>query len=79
MWSVRSLNVSLQEGADGLLDNGVNASLLVLVDLVEADVVLAVACVAELRHGWRKAGKTGSIAVQEGGGARGAMAAEGLL
>jgi hypothetical protein len=47
---LRSLNVALEEGADGLLDDGVYARLFVLVNLVQANVVLAVLGVAELRH-----------------------------
>lgn len=47
---VRSLNVAFEEGANGLLDDGVDARLLVLIYLVQADVVLAVLGVAERRH-----------------------------
>jgi hypothetical protein len=48
---LRCVNVALKKSAYSLLDNGVNASLLILVDLVETDVVLTIACVAKLRHG----------------------------
>ena len=47
---LRGLNVALEQDADGLLDNSVNASLGVLVDLVQTNVILAVAGVAKLRH-----------------------------
>jgi hypothetical protein len=48
---LRSFNVSLEKDADCLLDNGVDSGLGILINLVEADIVLAVACVGELRHG----------------------------
>jgi hypothetical protein len=47
---LRLLNVSLEQDAHCLLDDCVDASLGVLVHLIQADVVLAVAGVAELRH-----------------------------
>jgi hypothetical protein len=51
---LRSLNVTFEERADGLLNNGVNAGLLVLIDLVQADIVFAVAGIAKLRHTERR-------------------------
>jgi hypothetical protein len=48
---LRSLNVSLEKDADCLLDNGVDSGLGILINLVEADIVLAIAGVGELRHG----------------------------
>jgi hypothetical protein len=53
---VADVNVTLEQDADRLLDDGVNAGLGVLVDLVEADIVLAVAGVAELGHGGERRG-----------------------
>lgn len=47
---LRLLNVSLEQDAHCLLDNCVDAGLGVLVDLVQADIILAVAGVAKLRH-----------------------------
>jgi len=47
---VRGVDVALEEDADSHLHNGLNSSLLVLVDLVQPDVVLAIAGIAELRH-----------------------------
>ena len=46
----RGLDIALEESADGLLNDGVDTSLLVLIYLVQTDIVLAVLCVAELRH-----------------------------
>lgn len=43
--NVRSLNVSLEEDADCLFNDSVDTSLGVFVNLVQADIVLAVACV----------------------------------
>jgi len=50
-FGVRCVDVSLEEDADCLLDDGVDARPGVLIDLVQADIVLAVAGVRELRHG----------------------------
>jgi len=47
----RGLNVSFKQDADSHLNNGLDASLLVLLDLVEADIVLSIAGIAKLRHG----------------------------
>ena len=47
---LRGVNVSLEERAYCLLDDGVDARLLVLIYFVQADVVLSVAGVAEFRH-----------------------------
>jgi hypothetical protein len=47
---LRGVDVAFEQDADGLLDNGVNTSLGVLIDLVQTNVVLAVAGVAKLRH-----------------------------
>lgn len=51
LWNLRGFNISLEQDADCLLNNGVDAGLGVLINLVQTDVVLAVAGVAELRHG----------------------------
>ena len=48
---LRGLDIPLEEGADSLLYDRVDTRLLVLVDFVQTDVVLAVAGIAELRHG----------------------------
>lgn len=48
--SSRDLNVTFEKNADSLLDDGVNACLGVLVDLVQTDIVLTVSRVAKLRH-----------------------------
>jgi hypothetical protein len=46
---LRGVNIALQKGTDSHFNNGLSSSLLILVDLVKADIVLAIACGAE-RH-----------------------------
>jgi hypothetical protein len=48
--SLRGLDVSFKEDPHGHLHNGLSARSSIAVDLVQADVVLAVASVADLRH-----------------------------
>lgn len=50
---LRGLDVTLQQHADGHLDHGLDTGLGVLVDLVDADIVLAVAGSSNVRHGVR--------------------------
>lgn len=46
----RSLNVTLEQDADGHLDNGLDTALLIAVYLVHADIILAVAGSSESVH-----------------------------
>ena len=46
---LRGVNIALQKDTDRHFNDGLSSSLLILVDLVKADVVLAIACEAE-RH-----------------------------
>ena len=46
---LRGVNIALQKDTDRHFNNSLSSSLLILVDLVKADVVLAIACEAE-RH-----------------------------
>jgi hypothetical protein len=54
MFCLRSLDISLEQDADRLLDDVMDTSLGVLINLVEADIVLAVAGIRELRHDDRR-------------------------
>ena len=47
---LRGLNVTFEQHADGHFNDGLGAGFLVTVDLVETDVVLAIAGVAEFCH-----------------------------
>jgi len=47
---IRSLNISLKQDPDGLLYDGVDTGFGIFVNLIEPDVVLAIAGVAKLRH-----------------------------
>lgn len=42
--NLRRLYLSLEQYADGHLNHGLNAGLLIPLDLVNADVILAIAC-----------------------------------
>lgn len=48
-WNIRGLDVALKEDADGHLDD-ILCAVIVALHLVQADVILAIAGVAELRH-----------------------------
>lgn len=48
--SLRGLDISLKQDANGLLNYCVHTGLGVFINLIETDVVLAVASIAELRH-----------------------------
>lgn len=50
MESVRNVNVALQKAADGHLNHGLEAGLFIAVDLVDTDIVLAVAGSSKLRR-----------------------------
>jgi hypothetical protein len=54
MFCLRSLDISLEQDADRLLDDVMDTSLGVLINLVQADIVLAVAGIRELRHDDRR-------------------------
>lgn len=47
---IRGLDITFQKGPDGHLYDRLDARLLVLVDLVQPNIVLAVAGIAQLRH-----------------------------
>lgn len=55
---LRSLDLTLEEAADGHLGDGLDAGFLVPVDLVDADIVLAVAGRGDGRHGCGEYGIT---------------------
>lgn len=58
---LRGLNLALEQTADGHLSDGLDTSLGVFLDLVDADIVLAVAGRSKRRHYVRCGGERGCI------------------
>ena len=62
---LRNVNLSLEQDANCLFNDSVNAGRGVFVDLVQADIVLAITGVTELRH-WIEVDQMASSAMELG-------------